>query len=174
MFNLLPEQQKKNLDKEYRLRKYYIIGCFAASTMLAALIFLLPSYISAKIALNAATTEQSDLQKTVGAQADVSVSALHELKTETDALATATSTPLSSLIRSVIADATANVHIKEMVYEAQPSPSIVLSGVAGTRDELLAFSNSLNKDTAFSSANLPVDDLAADKNSSFSITLMLK
>lgn len=58
-----------------------------------------------------------------------------------------------------------------VVYDESGNASVSVGGVARTRAELIAYSQELKEVVEFSNVTVPVSDLVADVDSSFSLTL---
>ncbi len=81
--------------------------------------------------------------------------------------------PLYKDLLQVVGERPSGVAITALVYQRGNS-SVVISGIAKKRDDLLFFVDALEKSKTFSAVDLPVSSLAQQEKVNFSITVTFK
>ena len=175
MFHFLPPDYKKRVKREYCVRLLAVIFGLLSVVVLSSIFLIAPSYISVRNSYGTALSEATAADNNV----------LVEQKNNTTTIANKVNAYISA------ADSLTHLspqHIVEPIALAKPSNvtissisigtagnvvSVSISGIAGTRDELLAFVKALQGVADFENVNLPVSYLALDKNINYSITLSL-
>ena len=170
MFNLLLTDDKKVIYREYYLRLFSVVFLVIFCIMVAASVFLLPSYIWLRI------TETDVAQKNVtlpGVEQDKQlVATLTALKAKVDGLRTAESVSLRDMIEGVIAARGSGIRIEAMDYSVVDNKIVIrIAGVSSTRERLVAFSKTLGKDPLFSTVDVPVSNFVKDSNIEFSFDI---
>lgn len=173
MFNLLPKEQKRSIYTEYKFRLIILILIFLAVTGIIVAVFLSPSLVLSSFRYNSLVNELQNIEKDTPELENVE--GLQETaKKINDKLKIFGSeeelSPLS-IWQKIIESKTNGIKITNLSYDRNTDKiSVVVSGRSLTRESLTDFSNALEK-SGFEDVNLPVSDLARDKNLEFSITL---
>jgi hypothetical protein len=172
MFTLLPPEEKKKLTKEYRQRLGAVYISSLCVTILFAAIFLLPSYMFSKAKADEITIAQKALEKSaLLAEEGQMLAGLKNARDELSLAILPEPVP-SDVIFKVISHQSPGVRLTAFDYHYDPSLStLLISGIADTRQDLISFVNLLKNDPAFSSADYPISDLSSSKNINFSINL---
>lgn len=176
MFTLLPEQHKKRLFKEYRLR-LAIVFLFAVSAFFAigsGLLF--PSYISLKSEKTMYQLESQSLKKQIEAKDKVGLTTTMSQIQSNLALAKPDETEAFRALNAVLSEMTGGISITSIGYTrgSGAQSSLNIQGVAKDRSNLLAFTNNLKKELLFTSVDLPVSNLAKQTDVKFNLTLFGK
>lgn len=81
--------------------------------------------------------------------------------------------PFGPSLDAVLSNKNAGIHLSEVNYSATGSSTanISISGVSNTREALVTFVKNLKDSNVFRAVDLPVSNLAKDKNIDFSITM---
>ena len=178
MINLLPDNERVRIKKEYRLRLFDAGLVLLFSLAIVGFVVLLPTYLlshfreveagDAALGANAASrdAENQTLLTTLGSA---------------NALATALAPAPENLsaanfVALIASDKTPGNSVTSLLYSKSPNGNqkITVQGVAGTRDDLTAFTQALEGDSRIASVNLPISDLAADSNVQFSFDVIAK
>ncbi len=175
MYNLLPEEKKKGVKKEYRFRLYSIILLAFSAAFFSGTVFLFPSYLFSTIELRN-LTEQKDAETektekgTVGAELQRLRGKLQgmELLEKRDRFSTLLDT-LGTLRGEGVKIKTIGFHPDREGTNA----TLSLSGNASTRDSLQVFADRLRKSEALASTtiDLPVGVFAKKENIQFNMTI---
>lgn len=177
-YTLLPLPEKNALIREYRVR-VAIVACFIFS--LSGLIYigaLFPAYMKAYSEKNDAMS-RATLAKNSGANNTTSIT--NVLSLDATLLASAsksTNIPhISSLVES-ITTLRSDIKITSMAFSENGSGdtststyNVAIEGLAPTRDSLIAWKTRLEDLSGGQKVDLPIAQLAKDKNISFSITV---
>jgi len=174
MFNLLPPEQKKSIRREYHLRLATVVFSFLSFTGLVLLAFLLPSFFKINISYSDLARQKNQLEEKTPELKDVemltktvseTMKKLRILETGLDNAA------LSVVIEKIISIQPSGLEIKNLSFSLKEQESKVkLTGQANTRNLLLDFVKKLGEDELFSSVDLPVSDLAKDREVKFSVS----
>lgn len=178
MFNLLPENIKNKIRKEYFLRRVMVVFMFLIFIGAAFLIFLFPSWIVSVykergLSSQAESTNQSSLiAEMKEITSDVNkINA--ELKTIDESLEYKKIVPFINIILSKRAR---SIYINELTYtsDGPKKATIKLEGISSTRVSLLSFVKSLEETKSFKVVDLPISNFAKDRNINFSISLTIE
>ncbi len=170
-YNVLPEEVKQDLHKEYRLRRT-TVGIFALSGIFCILaLLLLPGLVVIDEKARQAESAVASAAGGLGTSAKDSASAVDFLGAKVQALSLPSAKALpSDLIEKVLAAAPEGVKIFSIAKD-RSGAALIVSGVAETRAALVGYQETLKKTQPFTDANLPVALLAKDANVSFDLTV---
>ncbi|MDO8520537.1 MAG: hypothetical protein Q7S52_00280 [bacterium] len=154
MINLLPPAEKKQLRREYWFR----LGVVVLVAVFLLEVFGLLAFVPAYYALTSST---GDLAKSISERkaltpednAEVGRD-LASIKKEIGILAlaeTAIDTPPSTLLEEIIPQRPQGIEFSAFAYVRADNPTIQLSGIAATQEDLLAFRRNMQ-------ANVHVSD----------------
>ncbi|PIP86648.1 hypothetical protein COV42_00155 [Candidatus Campbellbacteria bacterium CG11_big_fil_rev_8_21_14_0_20_44_21] len=174
MPNLLPQNNKKKIREEYLLRLLALVLVFSFITFLLASVFFLPSYFLSKNKAGLASEKISFLKSYVektqksGLSEDV-ISTNLKIKT----LSFPEKIKFHLSIRSILDKKAAPIRITSLVLRSinDEKKSLFVGGIASDRDSLIDFTESLKTINDFSAVNLPVSNLAKNKDIDFNIEL---
>lgn len=180
MINLLPDEEKEIVFRE-RLRRAVVVAGFFISVILAVgMILMTPSYFFLSF-------QERDLVRSLtlseeGARA-LETEGLEEkisdarVKFEHIASAAKKKRPISPIFIKIIKSLPGGVRLNSIDYEVASNNTqekITLSGVAGTRDEFLAFEKRLKESRDFKNVDSPVSNLLSETEIDFNLILDLK
>lgn len=174
MRNLLSQQDKKILDREYKLRIAIVSIALIFLTMLIASVLLLPSYIISNYKQNTAQTHSEIIKKSIASrEKSVSNSILNETKTKLKLLAKdEDKISLMKTFEIIVKKRIDGIKITGLFYEKKIEGNdgeITITGIASKREPLLKFRKDLEQEEIFLSVVLPVANLASDADIEFSI-----
>ena len=176
MLNLLPTDQKKKITLEYRMKVVWL-GTFTLSVLFViALVGILPSHVNEKLKVDAINQQKDALEKEQNNPANIALIKKSEanralanyLKTEITSIGSSTT---SSAISEVLSKKTNTIRINSFSFKDK---KLVINGMASNRTELTSFYQSLQNDSYFSSASLPLSDIAKSVDNNFTIELAVK
>jgi len=176
MFNLLPQNEKQNILKEYRARRNILIAMFVFALGVISVVVLIPAYLLSTVKLNEV---QDELARVSGSEAFQESDKLNKILIDTNAkLASLKVTKdqvyIADLIKNVISKRDLNIRVNGIMYKrgsAGAMSVITLAGVAHNREQLSTFVQELRSLPLFTSVDLPVSSFAKDKNAEFSIQI---
>jgi hypothetical protein len=185
MFNVLPENLKQIIRTEYKQRFWIVSSVLVLGVELCAILFLAPSLV-------VSTYKEKDLLSTIAVVSSSAAPSItlpvssDENKSrnlsipETNQLLKIIDTELkypknSPYLDSILSLKMEGITIDQFSYTSTDSThaEISLSGRSSTRESLASFVKSLKASKRFSSVDLPVSNLAKDKNIDFSISIKI-
>lgn len=173
MINLLPPHARKQVKIEYWIRAVSVWILLVTCACLAVGLLLFPSLvlISSQLALYddeyAAASSQNESYGKIAAEIDIANQISAKLMEVERA-------PLfSGLLMEIDAVANEDIAVKSIVMERTNGTveSIIMTGEAVSRVALVEFRDELEKHARFDSVELPLSNLAKDKEVPFSITV---
>ncbi len=175
MFNLLPEQEKKQIIEEYKARRAIITLVFVFAIGLIGVISIFPAYVLSSgksqnvvrnieaIRNSSIFQEEAELSSKLS-EANLKLLALKPPKTQGS---------IVSLFSSIIGHKNADVRIDGFMYSAPAvgAAKITVHGIARGRQNLSSFVAELKKDPFFTKVDLPVSSFTKDQNADFSLDI---
>lgn len=183
MFNLLPEKEKREIRRQYRIRKLIVILIFVSIVMIANLILIIPSYILTVYKVN-------EIQQEIGfVHGQLERTDKHQLNNELDELnrkiGLLTTEYIDEQFHDILAKALVNkpskVHITALLVQNREAASgegkrefrIQLTGVSDTRDAIVEYIDLLKVGGQFDEVVLPIASLVSQFDTQFDINLTL-
>lgn len=173
-YNLLPEDVKKDLRNEYRLRllsvsllALAVLGFIASASFVPALVVLLGKEKQSAV-------ERQALEKIKEVRAsEVASQEIAATREKVEVLAESPATyPPSDLIARVLAEKPTGISVTSIVYDSKEGGhTLVVNGTASTRNTLTSFRDRLEKVDPFTNVHLPVGVLAKNTDVAFSLTI---
>lgn len=174
MVNLITENMRARVGGEYRDRRIAVGGFALSAALIASAACLVPAYFAADAEHSSLQAQTAALDASI-AQESVSSSAKAEAVSAAlyRAAAASLSAPRpSSVFAALIGVRPSGVSLRHIDFSETDTAAVVrLSGIADTRDHLLAFKQSLSGVAGVASVELPVDALAAADNATFAMTV---
>ncbi len=174
MFTLVPQEKRKELIREYRLRLLFIFISLLAALLLIGIILLLPTFLSVKATASEISAEKDSLEKTIVAKSDQDLEkTLGELKQNISAL-NGMEENIYPTISDVVTSLPSGVSVTGFVYTygAGGKSLLKVSGIAASRQNLLQFSKNLQAKSEFKTVDLPVSNLAKESSIPYEIHLV--
>ncbi len=178
MINLIPNQEKKKMAKDFYFRLVVMFFVVFGVCLLVALVSFLPSYVASKqkkdlaatkLALQKATPPPLVDESTANSIADFNgkLSKIENAQKNTYVVS-------QKVISQVIVDKIPGITINGITYTAKAdnTRSIHLSGGATSRERLLLFRQALEDDASFKMVDLPISNFVKGSNISFSLDLI--
>lgn len=182
MLHLLPEDHKQKVITEYRQRAFIVFSFGILLLMFLSVIFLIPAYLSSHGKYQIVERTKAGLQKSISmSENNQDADKVKDivLSVETLKMYTLKEFP-TDVYERILRNKPKGVTINHFVYTPNVSVGVTaepttvdLSGVSNTRAELLKFSDSLKKDKAFKSVNVPLSSFAKDRAIEYSIKLII-
>lgn len=174
MFSLIPDQEKKEIIKDYHLRRILIVLLFLLGTGLFTSVTLLPSRIlsSAKIseAERRINTEQNSLEK----HEDGSIKLVKDINQKLNALHTETVISPSDVFNRIFTKKLSTIRIVGISFQNGEEVVVSVEGIATDRENLSKFVRELQSEAIFESVFLPISNFAKDKNVPFTLQIKIK
>ncbi|MCX6736376.1 MAG: PilN domain-containing protein [Candidatus Parcubacteria bacterium] len=185
MINLLPENEKQRIRKEYHLLVLSVWLPVIFIILIVAISSFLPSFflsrlqyqkVLAESQTKEVITKQSQVleMKRNAKEANTKIALLLKNSTSTESVL--------SLFREIVESRPGGVYITNFSFDRNAgirppkgkktaSPSILVQGRADNRAELLSFVDALNKKKDFSSVDLPLSNLISSTNLSYTLNI---
>jgi len=178
MRNILTNQTKSLIQKEYRVRVAVLATLFLSTSLIIGGVFLIPSYFLSKERMVSIENQAYLIEKSPVLQENQSLSdALKLAQEELRILSSVKDQKLfSSRLESIITEKPRGISLTSFTYTVfgDEKRTMSLAGKAFTREDLLSFEKTLKNNPDFISVEFPVSNLAKDKNINFAITLEYK
>lgn len=178
MFNLLPQKEKNEVAKEYRLRfaviSLILFGCLGG----LALIALIPSYFLSYQKESAVRKLDEVLKREIALGSKDELSGVVKLA-EKEAKAVKALQPATyvyELIDDVVRNKSSKIKVTglRIVRNEDETRDLAVTGKAENRDALLSFVRTLEREKSFSLVTVPVSNFADAENINFSILVKAK
>ena len=176
MFNLLPENLKEKVKSEYRLRLLITIFVLIIFLQVFFLITLLPSWIISDYKENITSNQLAETkQTTLYKDADNVVANIKSINIKLNFINTLDYPKVTNYIKVIVSNKSRSVHINRLSYApaAKNTIAIVLGGVSDSREALVTFIKNLQNSGSFKTADLPISNLAKEKDLDFSVNLSI-
>ena len=175
MINLLPENEKKEISREYRFRRLALVLISMICLSVSAAVFLLPSFILSWYKAQGDGYADSGANAKPDAEAS-SLLARSETAKQLSAILKPEDYALpSSFIDTLIRNKTSQNKINSISYSRDQTGAINVSvnGVSDSRQALVSFTNRLGKEPGIGKINIPVSNFTKDADISFSFSLSI-
>lgn len=172
MFKLLTDQARQKVAHEYAVRRAIVILCGLILVFLIGVIGLLPSFVLSNARQNEALERMRVINSVERGEDE---SGLTDWLLLTNQMLIALSPKLdtdrpSDFIEQVINQNLKGVHLVGFSWvKKEGNVALSVDGVAQDRQTLITFENHLNTSGHFSKINLPISNLAKDKDIDFQI-----
>lgn len=178
MFNLLPDNLKERIKKEYKLRLIIVIVVFFILAELTFLVFLLPSWLNSYYKQKEYSGRINEVSNVLSNQ-DISSTTAY-IKSTNNILTVINDSldypKLSPIVLDILSKKKPNIKLSGIFYSVNTGNTGTLSinGLASNREALVSFSESLREIEYFKKVDLPISNLAKDKNIDFSISINIE
>lgn len=176
MFNVLPQPAQEKVIREYKQRRIIVTLGAVVFIQVAFLALLFPSWLASSsrekaAAAQIAMVDDSASQNSVAISRTVTATNGILSLVHTVALRPAVVPALDTILKYK----TANIRILDLQYAATgtSTASVSVHGIAATRESLVSFVKALQTSESVDHVDLPVSNLAKDKNIDFSATVSI-
>ncbi len=175
MINLIPAEAKKHLLREYWMRSVTVWFFLWSFALLLGITLLVPSYVLLNLQVKAySETAQTANEKNANFEAVAKEleSASKTAATLSEQLVRPSMTEYLTLLKSL---ESTNVNVARISFsrEGDVVGEMTVSGVADSRQALADFRNRMLDSDLIESVNLPISNLAKDKEIPFELTVTL-
>jgi hypothetical protein len=174
--NLLPQENIKAFRQAYLLRLATTVVWVVTGLVLVQGIFLLPTYVYERHAIDADSAKLQTLSTTFGTEQEKEAAA-ESLALQGDSahlLMLAKTPTASAALRAALAVSRPGITLTGFTFTPSAPGGVShmqISGTSDSREDLQSFDSALGALSFVSSANLPISDYAMDTNIPFTITL---
>ncbi|MGM0482712.1 MAG: hypothetical protein ACQEP6_02520 [Patescibacteria group bacterium] len=176
MLNLLPEQEKEKIRKEYLLRRWSVFLIFLAILGFISLVFLAPAYAVVYLEKQHLEEELSKTKTSTDELVDPEVfERISALSEDLDLLLPHTEDVfVIDIIKILTENRPENLSITSFAVRKDASDKtffVSISGIAATRGVLLEFSEQLRGMDRVNEVDIPLTSFTQEKNLEFSMQL---
>lgn len=175
MLYLLPQEQKKKVLREYRMR-LSIVGLIALSFVgVIGIVTLVPSQSLVSTRQEILSLQQKNIEVGSHSNVDEFSKKILDISNTASFLAPISDPVYASLLfthlEGEVGDSTT---IKQFQFNHfDEKVSVQISGVSKNRDTLIKFINTLKQDPVFSGAAFPYNSLAKQENLEFTLNMLV-
>lgn len=177
MFNLLPESMKEKAKRDYKFRRLLVTLSLVIFLQCSFLIFLFPSWIVSTYKEKEIVSQVANIGKSQSiTESNSALSIIKSTNKKLDSLNIELEYPrVTPFINVVLSKKTGAIYITgfSFITTDKKTGTLELSGVSTTRESLVSFVKRLKESGVFKAVDLPISNLAKDKNINFSIGLIL-
>lgn len=175
MFKLLPHHEKVRLQKEYRVRLAVVALFFLFSVEVVGIAALMPSFFLSKVKDDQIKNEQKVLGALMEEEKDPQLALeLERAKNQIRQLVVDEETvEVAKLFGIVNKDRAPGISISsfDLDRKKEGEDELRIFGTASSRDALVLFNKTLETEELFTKVELPVSDLARNRDITFSIRI---
>lgn len=178
MINLIPNQEKKKMVKDFYFRLAFLSVCMLSIAVFIAVLSLLPAYFFSN-SKNSVANKKLEIQKNdpMPLFDQETSTVVQDINTKIIVIENAEKNKFSiteKVINAIFLKKNANIKITQISYErgALGAKKVSIVGVAPSREALVSFRRALEGSTAFKSVELPISNLVKDSNIQFFINLI--
>ena len=177
MINLIPNEEKKKMVKDFYLRLLVVFFLVLSFSVLIAFVSILPSYFSSSIKKSLASQKLATENNSPTPNTDKdTLSAIANLNSKLTLIENAEKNKYDvskKVIDEVIAHKMPDIKIDEIFYQNDSTgKNIRVRGIASSRERLLLFSQALQNDPAFKSVDLPISNFVKGTDISFFLNII--
>lgn len=177
MINILPQEEKQALRREYRMRFAVVVSVLLALTFLFASIMLVPPYL---LSLSKDSLAENRLATWNSLNKDISILDTTEIITDTNTKLgllslTRQSKVVEDVFNKVLLYRTSGITFQQMLYTERSDEKRVIEihGIARDRFTLRAFKDALESSKSFSQVEIPLSTFLEKSNISFTASLVI-
>lgn len=178
MFNLLPDNLRNEIKRDYRYRLAIVVLVFVILTQVSFLIFLFPSWLISFYKEKDYMVKNDEISKNISAIPVASTTAvIKSLNEKLLNINNALEYPeILPIIDQIILARTSSIRIADISYTVNDSKTgvINISGMGDKRESIVGFTENLKKIESFKKVDLPISNLAKDKNIDFTISINIE
>lgn len=178
MINVLPEQQKEIVSREYRLRRAIVVSGLVIFALLVSLVLLFPSYFLTNMQAEEAAVQLDQVKTALNSQlpsGEVVNDLISAVRHAQDLRPFSETISVYKLLK-IFESKPESVKINRIsfVNKSETGPEITLGGIAQDRESLIAFGRVLEGRVEFESVNIPVSNFVRESNIEFHMTIGVK
>jgi len=178
MINLIPNEEKKRMVKDFYLRFVTMFFVMLSVSVLIASALILPSYFFSLIGKETIDTKlKLQENEAIPAPDQNTLMIIKDLEKKLSLIENNAKDKYifsTKVINEITLKKIPNIKITEISYQnsLQTGKKISISGRASSREILLAFRRALEDNAAFSKVNLPISNFVKGSNIRFYLTLI--
>lgn len=177
MINLIPNQEKKRIERDFYLRLLAVFFSMLTATVVLGCVAILPAYFMSMEYKNLATDKLALQKNTPTPLLDDDVkSKVRDIDTKLTMVENAERGKFiisREVINEILKDVGGDIRVSSIFYNngGEAGKEVLLSGSAGSRESLLVFQQRLKSNKSFTEVNLPISNFVKGSNIDFAISL---
>jgi hypothetical protein len=173
MANLLPQDKKKEIRKEYRTRFYTVLLCFSGGVLIVAAILLFSLYVL----MNGRLSGLNQKYEAYSEKGEDTVKIEESIKNINTKLELLQNNNLQSkipygVLKEVIDIKPGNIFLTKIAYS--DNKQVIVGGVASYRKDLQDFIVAIEKDKMFLPVEYPFSNITQKEDIEFSLVINMK
>lgn len=178
-YTLLPEDEARKLKFEYHIRIVIVLLLFISFSVLVGVVSLFPAYVVFSSQENELNEKLIEVKKSKAARGiDLVIKEMNDSEGLLNALKKLDqNTNLSSLIVQAVNTKNPSINFNSIqvskVTDSAYAYEIILQGKSSTREDLLLYKKSLERNLAFVKIEFPIPDLTKSRDVSFAVKIKL-
>ncbi len=178
MFNLLPKNLRDRIKKEYKLRLTIVSIISVIFIQVCFLVFVFPSWLSSYYKEKDFFLKNEEMSQFLSTLDIASTTSYIKLvNTKLTTIDKSLDYPkLIPIIDDVLSKKISGIKIDSIYFAVNNENTAVLNinGIGSTRESLVSFAEKLKETSYFKNVNLPISNLAKDKNIDFTISINIE
>lgn len=178
MINLIPNEERKKMIKDFYLRFVVLLFFAFGFSVLVASVSILPSYFASAVKVSVATERLiGETSKPVPEIGQKTQGVIKELNTKVGIISRARKNQFiisERVINEIVLRKMSDIKITEITYDYNSATGrkIGVTGVAPSRDRLLLFRKALEDDRLFKEVDLPISNFLKGTNIQFYLNII--
>lgn len=176
MINFLSPEAKSDIRREYWMRVLSVWGFLLSAVAFSSVALLAPTYLLLVRQLDALASEVAQMAEDVADTYQTDRATLESAQVLVSQLGVSVPGPTALVVlREVRAAQTGAITLSSFSYTHNGTvvETVGVHGVAATREALVQFSATLERNPLFVHASVPVSDLAEDRDLPFTLTIIV-
>jgi Tfp pilus assembly protein PilN len=179
MINLIPNQDKKNMAKNFYLRLTALSFGMFGICVLFATASMLPAYFMSLTKKNFAEIKlETQKNEVVPAPDQQSLATIKSLNLQLSLIENVEKNKFyvsQRIIQEIISQKMSDIKISQISYQIDPikGKTVNITGFAPSRERLFSFQQALQADTNFKSVDLPISNFLKNTDIQFNLVLTL-
>ena len=180
IINVLPEEEKRVIRKEYWMRFFIIFMNLVALIGVFAVLLLFPSYFLSKLKTNLIEERIESFNKENSDLIDNNIDKIIlDINSKLKVLnANNKDSQFGyNILNNLLSSRTEGIYFSQIFFNdktVESLPTLELRGVATSRDALRNFKTALDGDPSYAEVNLPISDFLEKSNLDFTISIKIK
>lgn len=178
MINLIPNQEKKRIERDFYLRLLAVFFSMLASAVVLGCLAILPSYFMSLEYKNLATDKLALQKNTPTPLLDDDVkSRVRDIDTKLMMVENAEKGKFivsREVVNEILKEVSVNIKINSIFYNqgGEVGKQVSISGTASSREALLIFQQRLKSNKNFKEVDLPISNFVKGSNIDFTVSLI--
>jgi hypothetical protein len=176
MINLIPQSAKKSIKIEYWLRVITVWGILMTGALIASIFIMAPAYVLINLQIDASAASSAAASEKIATYESVTKDLARSNAEAKAILDTTEYVPISTYIDMIRSIEGENITVSEVTVSRSKTTfaPIQIKGEAVDRQSLSRFRDGLLANPAVAGVDLPISNLAKDKEIQFNLSVSLK